>query len=1613
MDLFSKRQSYAIRKLTVGTASVLVGCFLLGQQALAEETATPTPPATEEVTELPPSPAPVTAPAEVAPLAEAPTNEETPAPAATTENEPPRTENEVPTPPAERPSVELERDEIATLYTENKVIEKKNLTVNTSNGQRVNLDADLDKLKALTDATVHMELKADGINNFRSLFSVSSNAHQNNYLAIYSNNGVIGVEGRNGSEQFYAQPATSTTPRLVDGEWNAVTVTFHTSQPEAKTLSIYVNGVLAFQNDQSNKFIKDLVGANHAQIGRTIRQTGSSWGSDFSVANFTVYNRVLTPEEVARRAGIFKRETYPERLTEDMVITNDVRVFASGTNKQKAADGIYSYRIPALITTNKGTLLAAGDARETHSADWGNIGIALKRSEDQGETWSDRMDVINIRNNPNPANPHQQSPVTIDAALVQHPDTNRIFVVYDMFLEGQAIHSLPAQYEQAYEVINGKTYRVLYHSQEAGRFTVRENGRVFTPTGQETDYRVIVETATDKRADIGDIYQNDTLLGNIFFTTNKKSPFRGAKASYLWMQYSDDDGKNWSNPVDLTPMVSNEKMKFHGVGPGAGIVLHKGPHKGRIVIPTYSTNFPGHLNSQSSRVIYSDDNGANWSVSASPNDNRVLSNGTTIHTDSFSNSAAQNTEATVVQLDNGQLKLFMRNLNGRVQVTTSTDGGQTWGDVETISEVVDVYVQLSAIHTHHKGKEYIILSNANGPGRTNGYLRVAEVKADGSFEWLNQKLLQKGSYAYNSLTKISDDNYGILYEHSEPGYNDYSLHFKRFNLAYALAQTEPIAQVIKIDKLDNHHVRLQFDKPVWATQAEHLRVKDGGTAYFTSQDSPTSLIYMIGEQDWGKQLADHTARHIININKVDVLIRGQLPTADTPNQHNFDIRRRLNDVVAQRVGYNKARITMEDLGAGASYFIERHNLDTGDIQLFQTTQPSFLDQTIRSNNRYTYYARGEKGSDLRAQSFASTLLPQVSILDDRDPSIVYGRAFANYRNTGLYNQSEKYADITGNTTYSEADITATIPFVGRGIEIYGLKHSGLSFARVRIDGQDRGQIDFNKAGAANGSELVGQFTDLEDGLHTLELIVNNQAVTRNGESNKISLDYFRVLSADPAAPEVLDDRDNRVQYGAAFHDYPDTALYGGTEKYADITNTPATSAADATLTLDFEGTGIQIYGNRSNRVGEGLVTIDGVAVDPLIFYKASGAAEKGVLIGEYRGLENKRHRLTIRVNPNSKTSQKKVSLDAFVILRDHPTEITSPLLVEVGAEENDLLLLPPRGEWERLTLTLEGVEQPILLTPTADKGIQTSEGQVLTKREGVFVLPLPAGFNRDQLRVATIKASTPLGESNQAQTYIRPALLTAPKTLHDQATGTYVILQAGESKAIEGLRVGHIETKDRATPAVLADKDFDLYDIETVDQAGKDKDISRPARVILPVDQGKTVEKVLYLPTPDSAQEVTFVQQTDEHNQSYVAFSVEHFSHYALVYRVVTPPSTGEETKPDTGTETNPKPGDGNKPGVGTETQPTEERSALSDQMLYAEDKPIFDLSQLTHTPSPSQATKEQKDQKEEKDSHKKAQQAPANTLPSTGEASTLSLFALGLVAGIAGLGSLKRRRED
>ena len=896
---FERKQRFGIRKFTVGAASVVIGAVVFGASPVLAQEA----PATSGETAgqaLPELPKEVESgnlaniDKELADKLAAATDKGTEVNREELQANPGSEKpTETETPVAETPAAETDKTEetekqeaIARDYYSrelenvNTVVEKNDVTTNAQNNQRDDLTSDLEKLKKLQDATVHMEFKPDAsAPRFYNLFSVSSDTKENEYftMSVFDNTALIEGRDANGA-QFYDK-YTDAPLKVRPGQWNSVTFTVEKPTTEVPTgrVRLYVNGVLSRTSLKSGKFIKDMPDVNHVQIGATKRGNNTVWGSNLQVRNLTVYDRALTQDEVRTRSQLFERGDLGQELPEGAEISKKTDVFTAGTNGQSNPDGINSYRIPALLKTDKGTLIAGADERRLHHSDWGDIGMVVKRSEDKGQTWGDRITLTNLRDNPKAKDPNIGSPVNIDMVLVQDTQTKRIFSVYDMFPEGKGIFGMSSEREVAYKEIDGKTYQILYREGENGAYTIRENGLVYTPDGQATDYRVVVDPVKPAYSDKGDLYQGEQLLGNIYFTSNKTSPFRIAKDSYLWMSYSDDDGKTWSAPQDITPMVKADWMKFLGVGPGVGITLQNGPHKGRIVVPVYTTNRTNHLNgSQSSRIIYSDDHGKTWHMGGGVNDKRTLYDGTVVDSSNMNNYYAQNTEASVVQLNNGQLKLFMRGLTGDLQVATSNDGGITWDNYVARYDVPDVYVQMAATHTVQDGKEYILLANANGPGRKNGYIRVARVEEDGDLTWLHHHLIQEGEYAYNSLQQIGPKEFGLLYEHHEAGGNPYTLSFKKFNWDYLTKERLAPKEVKVTTAMEKWPgiIAMEFDSEVLVNQAPTLKLANGKTATFMTQYDTKTLLFTIAPEDIDQKVTAIEAGAIESMHNLPVSVVG-------------------------------------------------------------------------------------------------------------------------------------------------------------------------------------------------------------------------------------------------------------------------------------------------------------------------------------------------------------------------------------------------------------------------------------------------------------------------------------------------------------------------------------------------------------------------------------------------------------------------------------------------------------------------------------------------------------------------------------------------------------------
>lgn len=105
------------------------------------------------------------------------------------------------------------------------------------------------------------------------------------------------------------------------------------------------------------------------------------WGADFVMPSGEVRPGVRSPAVWAlRAANSAAAAPFLER----------VDLFAENT------DGFVSYRIPGMVVTAKGTVLAYCEARKFSGADWGEIEVHLRRSTDGGRTFGPPRQVAHL-----------------------------------------------------------------------------------------------------------------------------------------------------------------------------------------------------------------------------------------------------------------------------------------------------------------------------------------------------------------------------------------------------------------------------------------------------------------------------------------------------------------------------------------------------------------------------------------------------------------------------------------------------------------------------------------------------------------------------------------------------------------------------------------------------------------------------------------------------------------------------------------------------------------------------------------------------------------------------------------------------------------------------------------------------------------------------------------------------------------------------------------------------------------------------------------------------------------------------------------------------------------
>ncbi|GAA4089305.1 sialidase family protein [Actinomadura miaoliensis] len=69
-------------------------------------------------------------------------------------------------------------------------------------------------------------------------------------------------------------------------------------------------------------------------------------------------------------------------------------LFKGGRTESLNGISYHSFRIPSIVRTKAGTLLAFAEGRASSNKDWGNINLVYKRSIDNGATWSGLKEVV-------------------------------------------------------------------------------------------------------------------------------------------------------------------------------------------------------------------------------------------------------------------------------------------------------------------------------------------------------------------------------------------------------------------------------------------------------------------------------------------------------------------------------------------------------------------------------------------------------------------------------------------------------------------------------------------------------------------------------------------------------------------------------------------------------------------------------------------------------------------------------------------------------------------------------------------------------------------------------------------------------------------------------------------------------------------------------------------------------------------------------------------------------------------------------------------------------------------------------------------------------------------
>lgn len=235
-------------------------------------------------------------------------------------------------------------------------------------------------------------------------------------------------------------------------------------------------------------------------------------------------------------------------------------------------------------------------------------------------------------------------------------------------------------------------------------------------------------------------------MGNRRAWHNSQSGMKINETGQLVLTKSTDDGKTWSDPINITQQVKDPSWKLLLQGPGRGITMQDGTLVFPIqFIDSTSVPFAG--------IMYSKDSGETWQI----------------HNPARSNT----TEAQVAETAPGVLMLNMRdNRGGSRAVSITKDLGRTWTEHPSSRKALPEPICMGSLlqvdaEDNILDKNILLFSNPNSTKERNKI--TIKISLDGgiSFPDEYQLLLDEDhGWGYSCLTMIDRETVGIIYESS-------------------------------------------------------------------------------------------------------------------------------------------------------------------------------------------------------------------------------------------------------------------------------------------------------------------------------------------------------------------------------------------------------------------------------------------------------------------------------------------------------------------------------------------------------------------------------------------------------------------------------------------------------------------------------------------------------------------------------------------------------------------------------------------------------------------------------------------------------------------------------